>query len=699
MKLAAQYYRPPFPNQRHWSEDFELMKDAGLDAVYLWACWGWIEPAPGHYRFDDYDVLVRGAREAGLEVIINVIAEIQPFWIHRVIPDSRMVDHMGRDVVSSVRRECNVGLTPGGCTDHPEVRERMGAFLAELTSRYAGEAHLLAWDIWNETRWAVNGDGFVCQCAHTLVEFRRWLAAEHTDLDGLNQAWHRRYTSWEDVLPGKLPGRTFTEMMEFEAFLTARANRHMRFRSEIIRSNDPAHLVVAHAANPATHAASLEFEQAISRGNDWDHADVLDGFGGSLFPAWPQVGLTNTQLGVAIECSRSAAQDKVYWVGELQGGSARGGIQVNESVSGIRQQRWVWTAFGRGAKALSFWCWRDEVFGREASGFGFIGDDGFRDDRLAALRGTRALLDRHRRELDEYRPDPARVAVVFEPTTFQLDWAANGPGCDLAQSSLHGYLESLERLQIPYDVLESSHRESLTDYACIFLPWPLVVNEDLAADLLGWVDAGGVLVTESEVDGYDALGFYRSPEERPFANALGIVSRGRRVPAGESLPYRLSFGEGIIPVAEWAEAYATDGVDDIGVFERPRGRGRTIALGTFPGLASRRKASRDFDAFVLDVVGSCGAAPPMRCTSHDDGRLVQWRTGRSGELRLLFVSNAGEEALMTFDGPLLDGCEEALSWTGDGRVVVARDADEPAMSFRVPADGHVIVAWTERAGR
>ena len=139
MILAAQYYRPPFPEKKHWKDDLSWMRDSGLNALQLWACWGWIEPEPGIFEFDDYDELVFEAKKRGLGVIISTIAEIHPFWIHRVIPDSYMIDHMGNRVISSLRGECNVGLTPGGCTDNPKVQELMANFLKTIAKRYAGE--------------------------------------------------------------------------------------------------------------------------------------------------------------------------------------------------------------------------------------------------------------------------------------------------------------------------------------------------------------------------------------------------------------------------------------------------------------------------------------------------------------------------------------------------------------------------------
>ena len=226
MILGTQYYRPPFPRGELWRRDLEAIVEAGLDTVQLWACWGWIEPEPGNFRFDDYDELVTLASAVGLRVVISTIAEIQPFWIHRELPGKHLVDHMGHAVRSSPRRECNVGLTPGACFDYPEVRALMSRFLETIGRRYASSDTLLAWDCWNETRWAVQGDGYVCHCDATVQSFRGWLAPRYGDLVGLGDAWQRRYASWEDVLPGKQPGRPYTDLVEFEAFLSFRSAAH-----------------------------------------------------------------------------------------------------------------------------------------------------------------------------------------------------------------------------------------------------------------------------------------------------------------------------------------------------------------------------------------------------------------------------------------------------------------------------------------
>lgn len=132
MNLGTQYYRPPFPEEKYWGNDFVRIKDSGLNTVQLWVIWAWVESRPGDFCFDDYDRLIELAQKHGLGVILSTIAEIHPYWIHYEVPGSEMVDHLGRKVISSNRSECHFGLTPGGCFDHPEVWNRMKRFLSKV---------------------------------------------------------------------------------------------------------------------------------------------------------------------------------------------------------------------------------------------------------------------------------------------------------------------------------------------------------------------------------------------------------------------------------------------------------------------------------------------------------------------------------------------------------------------------------------
>jgi beta-galactosidase len=740
--LSAQYYRPPFPNRRYWRDDMQAMRRAGLNTAYLWVCWGWVEPSPGTFNFDDYDELIEEAAAAGLGVVLNTIAEIQPFWVPREIPQAQMIDHLGRPVISSPRGECTVGLTPGGCTDEPQLRAAMGSFLSTVAHRYRSSDPLVAWDLWNETRWAVQADAYVCYCEHTLASFRDWLHGRYGDLDGLSQAWGRRYSSWEDVLPGKLPGRIYTDLMEFAAFLTDRSCKHMRFRYDIVQAADPDHLIVAHAMNTASARVPVEFEQELSRGNDWDYTDFLDGFGASLFPLWFRD--TVPDFGARVESARSAAQDRLYWVGELQGSSAHSAIEAQDSVPGDLQQRWLWSAIGRGARAVNFWCWRDEVFSRESGGFGLCGNDGEAPSRLAALRRAGDLLEARADLIDAYRPAPAEVGVIFEPDGYRMDWAQYGTASRQAARSLWGYLLGLEKIQVAYDVVESHHHSQLDRYRLLILPWPLIVSPDLAARLLDWTARGGTLLVESEADSYDARGFYRYPQDRPFAAGLGIVSQGRRANNGTEVAVTLGDFTGRLRTAGWVEPLDPAGGEsladsDLGALavHLRIGAGHVIALGALAGLAEDAAVSTnvgslrtsagamtgwlatnalagqgvlpdtvpdplapsDFTRFLSFVVTSAGLSDRLRC-SQPDGAVVQWRHGRAGDSALLFVINHGPAALLTFSGAAIDvTAGDTVEDLTTGRRLSVRAASPGGKEFdlQVDAGSYAVARWPSAA--
>jgi beta-galactosidase len=708
--LGVQYYRPPFPERRHWVSDLPAIREAGLDAVQLWAVWGWIEAEPGRFRWDDYDRLIELADREGLRVVISTVAEVQPFWVPRLFPDALMVDHRGRPVVSSPRVECNVGLTPGGCIDHPGLRERLGAFLTAIGQRYADSAALLAWDCWNELRWAVGSEGHVCHCPRTVATFRRWLEDRYGDLEGLSRAWRRRYASWEDVWPGRLPGRPYTDLVEFQAFLTWRASAHMADRYRWLREGDPRHPILAHCASPSTWSDGSDrfephpgYEQALSRGNDWRHADVLDGYGGSHFPHWMR--MTAAELGSRLESVRSAAGARPVWVSELQGGPAWTGDDPGPPLSGALQQSWVWRAIARGARGILFWSWRDETFGWESGSFGLVGHDGHAADRLQALRRTRELIDAHGPLLASYRPDPPRIGVLFEERSYHLDWADRGRDAAMAGRSLQGYLLALERLQLPYEVVDSDHLGALDRLALLVLPWPKVVRPAAAGAVAEWVEGGGTLLVEAELDAFDEHGFFRHPGDRPLARRLGVHSRGRR-PIG-ARPIRLDLGGRQVSILPHGlvEAYDAGGAEILGrtasgeavATRRQIRRGQVICLGTYPGAAYRSLRDRGLEALLEAMVGLAGAGTEVHLACAD-GDLLQWRLGHSGPDRVLFVANLGPRlrTAVRLSEAVLQGTNRLEELVGG--VVHPVPGGETSVELDLPELGLAILRWRPRAG-
>ncbi len=617
MNLGTQYYRPPFPVDSYWEDDLIKMADSGLNTVQLWVLWAWVESTPGSFVFDDYDKLVQTADKNGLNVVLSTIGEIQPYWIHREVPGSEMITNMGHKVVSSNRGECHFGLTPGGCTDHPGVWERMSAFIEAVGKQYASAPNLVGWDAWNELRWDVQADGLVCYCDHTVTAFRKWLEQKHGSLDGLNKAWNRRYSCWEDVVPGKTFNRPYTEMMAFAHFLTMRSCKHSADRYKILKGVDPNHPVTVHGGQPSPEQAAGPESTALNRGNDWYHAENCDGVGCSSFPVWQ--GIDDAGFGVRVEFVHSASRGKEVWLSELQGGRSAIGFNVYDPVPALRQQRWIWNGIACGADTILHWCWRDEVFGRESAGFGITGRDGLADERVEALRHTGSVLKKHMREIDAYDPDRPEVGVLFSPQTYYVHWAQDGGGWK-AKDALNACCRGLTRSSIPYLVVEEEHLDELEGLKVLFMPRILALSSEAEQKLETFAENGGTIVCESETGAFSDAGIYRYPEERFIYRSAGLLEVGRRSIEKDVLTADLPNGKTELCTEQWLtpvsgadNTYAAHG-DGALVCEARAGKGRIIYTGTYPanGYGYNGGDGSGYETFLKWCCDSSGATPPVR---------------------------------------------------------------------------------------
>jgi len=645
MNIGVQYYRPPFPESRYWEDDFRKIKESGLDTIQLWVVWAWVEPKPGQFRFEDYDRLIELAGKHGLKIVISTLAEVQPYWIHRAAPDSEMIDHMGRKVISSNRNEIHFGITPGGCFDHPGVWQHQSRFLDQVVSRYANEPNLIGWDAWNELRWNVQADGFVCFCPHTIAAYRQWLSEKYGGLEGLNAAWKRRYSSWEDVWPGKLPDRPYTELMAWTHFLTWRANQHAYARYDLMKAIDPQRPITVHGGMPSPLFAGTpeRFFYALDRGNDWFYADHVDGIGTSSFPIWENID--DAGFGMRVEFVKSAARGKRVWLSEVQGGRSAVGFNAYQPVDARSQQRWVWNGIACGAEMILFWCWRNEIFGRESGGFGIAGDDGLADERLQAMRKTHELIDRYAELLADYQPTRPEVGVMFSPQTYYMSWAqemiAKRPA-----SALRGYTRALVRQSIPYLVVEEEHLEVLDGLKILFLPKVLVTSPETEKALEAFVRRGGALVCESECGAFSPAGIYRYPEERFTSRMSSLQEIGRRNLVGESLTLDLDGERLQLGMVQWmtpwhnhqGQIWAKD-QDGALVQEVAVGKGRLVLCGTYLGESYFEKWNMDFERFVERLCRRAGWQPEVEALSPapDQQSFIYVKHGQAQSKKLVFV--------------------------------------------------------------
>jgi len=647
MQIGVQYYRPPFPNERYWKDDLKNIRAAGFNTLQLWVLWGWVEAQPGRFDFADYDRLIELANTTGLKVVLSAIAEVQPLWIHREIPGSEMLNHLGQKIVSSNRNECHFGITPGGCFDNPAVWERMRIFFRTVAGRYKDAPNLYGWDAWNELRWNVHTQGLVCFCGHTLKYFREWLGEKYGGLDGLNRAWQRRYINWDDVSPGWAANRPFTETMAFQHFLTVRANEHGRKRYETIKAEDPVHPITMHGGAPSMYYCGTgnDFGDQIltpmDRGNDWDLASYLDGVGCSSFPKWGRQDWAD--FAVRMNTIRSAAGQKRLWLSELQGGRAGQGFSQQGPVQAVEQQHWLWNGIAVGAEAILFWCWKDEVFTTEAGGFGVSGFDGYAAERLAAFKATEGLLEKYRNVWDAYRPSRPDIGVYFSPQSAYLHWC-NNKCSETYLNALLGYGKALVRSNVPFEMIEEEHLDELKRLKVLFMPRALVTDKKTEKKLVDYVSGGGTLVVESECGAFDSRGIYRYPENR-FLNKLGIREVGRRTIDKDTVKFQavadkrrfdLTGSQWVTPwLSDRGQTWARYG-KEILAGEVAIGKGKVILLGTYLGETYFSKRGRGLEAFLKMICARFAQRPDVEVAGNRKGD-IYFQDGTSGGKHVFFV--------------------------------------------------------------
>ena len=239
----------------------------------------------------------------------------------------------------------------------------------------------------------------------------------------------------------------------------------------------------------------------------------------------------------------------------------------------------------------------------------------------------------------------------------------------------------------------------------LFMPWPLIVRTELVKHLLEFVEKGGTIVVEAELDSFDQLGFYRYPgTDRSFAHSLGLSDKGRRELKNTSLKADVERGEFTLKIRDFftplevkkGDVLAKDTEGNALLVRIPLGKGVVYAFGSFLGIAYEEKPYPDFERFVRVIVESSRAMPAIRVESEEKKGTFQWRSGISQDKRLLFVLNAGTERQIEVSIPPTLICTgEAVSQelTSGKKLSFRKEDTNYCFRDEMEAEGYAIYSW------
>jgi beta-galactosidase GanA len=646
-----------------WGKDLDQIKAVGFNTVKCWVDWATAEPKLGQFDFVNLNLLMKLAQQRGLRVIVQIYTDSAPDWVGALYPDARFVDRSGAVISSQA--------APGYCIDDPALRAEIVKFIGALSKDANRFPALYGWDVWSEPH-IVNWADFsylknpeFCYCRYSQQRFRDWLRDKYKTLAALNAAWYRRFATWQQVTPPRFSTiLSYTDYLDWRAFIDDKLAGDLRTRVEAVRSADHQHPITSHAAAPAIFTSPTD---GYGEPDDWKMAAAADFFGTSLYPKhsestrpWPYWMLA---AGLDFERSAGHSFDKGFWIGELQAGQGVTGMRIAVPVTASDERYWIWQVISHGAREIAVYAWYPMSSGFESGGYGLIHLDGTLTERARAAGATAQIIARNAMAINRSQPARAQVAVLYD----RLSYMVGGTEPSLSKlgngerDSLMGVYRAFFENQIPVDFVhpDAIKRDRLNEYKALFLPYPVMLSRPVADDLKQYIAQGGVAVAEARLAWNNARG-YASPvvpglgldrvfgarEEliRPEANPRLIIQPSTGLPGlrpGDSID-TAAFEEDLAPVGE-AHVLARFPDGQPAMIERRYGRGKAILIGSFAGLSYQRKHDSSTQKLFLSLARLAGVKPQVRVSGRDTSE-VEVRRLTSSHEQFVFVFNHGNSA-------------------------------------------------------
>jgi len=643
---------------QRWGKDLDQIKADGFNTVKTWVDWATAEPRPGDYNFANLNLLLRSAEARGLRVIIQVYLDSAPDWVGQRYPDGRFVDRSGAVIDSQA--------APGYCIDHNGVRSEIVKFLAALSQDANRSPALYGWDVWSEPHvinWADFSylqDPEFCFCSYSQARFREWLKAKYHSLDALNAAWYRSFENWDQVQPPRFPTiLSYTDYLDWRAFIEDKLAADLKTRVDAVRSADSIHPITSHAAVPGLFTSPTD---GYGEPDDWKMSASADFFGTSLYPKHSESTKpwTYFTLAAGLNFSRSAGHSlgKGFWIGELQAGQGATGMRIADPVTGHDERYWMWQVVAHGARELAVYAWYPMSSGFESNGYGLINLDGTLTERAQVAGQTASSIARHSAELLRATPAQAQVAILYNRLSYMV--GGSQPSLSKLGNAERDSLLGLHRIffeqNIPVDFVnvDDVTQNRLGQYKILFLPFPVMMSQDVADGVKRYVQGGGTAVAEARLAWNDARGFASDvipgaglaemfgAREKIIRPADKVRIETQASPALPGLPARTAIsGEAFEEQLEALPggtvlAHFADGSP--AMVKRSEGKGEAILIGSFLALAYHHQHDPAIRHLFLSLAQAAGVSPDVEVSGAGTSE-VEVRQLAGDKQQTIFVFN------------------------------------------------------------
>ena len=652
-------------SKEEWRQDIEQIKSLGFNTVRTWVEWAHCEPKEGEYNFQNLDLLMNLAEEQGLKVIIQMYVDSAPDWVGKKYPEAQFEAQNGDKIPSQA--------APGFCTDNPGVRKAVLNFYTETAKVASKHSNLFGWDLWSEphiVNWA--GINYIpnvqfCYCPFTKERFRNWLMTKYKSLDAINKAWYRNFEKIEDVDPPRYSTiLSYTDFIDWKNFLYEKMAEDLKMRYDAVKSGDAEHVITSHAAIPSIFNSPYN---GYGPTDDFMMSKQVDYYGTSLYPKHnnPKTHWKNWLFMAAVDFTRSAnKKNGGFYVGELQAGKGTIALNIGDPITPQDHKIWMWSAIAKGAKAINIYAYYPMSSGYESDGYGLINLDGTVTERAISAGKTAKIINDNKDIILNSHEVQAQVALVYNPLSQMVGGEQRRENLDAHQNSLFGYYSYFADNNIPVDFIHRMDIENgdLKNYKLIILPYSLMLTEKAAEGIKKYVEAGGTVVSEARLAWNDERG-YASNVIPGMGLSEVFGAKETNIKMSDSVKMMINsstdqlseglngltlkgafFAETLEPLKKDNNTKVLASFDDNSpcIVESHYGKGKTLLLGSFMGLANHPVPDANNDKFLSNVVNWAGIE--RRYSSSADGASdtpVEIRLREYDGGYLLFMINHAKE--------------------------------------------------------
>ncbi len=682
--FGAVYFRKSNPPKADWERDYGVAAEDGLNVFRHWFMWAAIERKPGQYDWSDYDRQMDLAAKNNIKTVIAELTHTVPDWAYRKFAHARQLRADGRPMVSGM----GVSSSTGGFSNNgggagalsmnaPEVKAAVEAFLKALATRYKGHPALLGYDVWNEVNYAADVD----YSEFMKADYRLWLQKKYGSLDAIAEAWYRySYAEWDDVEPPVEIG-AFAENLDWLEFKRENYYDQMQFKIDTIRSIDKDAMIAAHGVGSAIP------NMAANGMDDWLAASKVELYGLTWVPS--RRGFAPWQNFFGPDLTRAAARGKLWWHAERPGGplwmqpqvlgrdKEDGRVMDPEDIRTLTM-----TSFAAGATGVLNLRYRPLLDGPLFGAFGSYGMDGSRTPRSDMASDIAKWANAPaQKALFEARPVKGDIGLLVIPEAQAWDYLLNhNHRPETYREAMWGAYRGFFDNGLQADWV---HIDDLAKYDTIYAAYPIMLTGEHAKALADWVQNGGTLISEATPgyfgdrgkvgtvqpnNGLDAVFGAREAEVEfmpDIGDRIALELDGKPVAGGGFLQsYTVTTGK---PRGNFKDGR-------LAVVENSFGKGRTLLVGSHPGVAYFKTSNADNRRYFADVFAWTGKSRHVQ--SSNDALQIRLHEGADGAYLWIVNSTRSEQVADITVGGRSFG---AVSWgradaaSGNRVTIPARD--------------------------